>query len=188
MKTFLFTLNVQKIYKKLFNFQQCLSIECANHQDATLPPIFSVQHVSSLGSKAHISARRFRKNTNLTIYPFPTLLILFQDCFKSSWKTHKLLHKLVQGKDESLINDSSSAYNPWPYFKFTGKLRPFPQSATRQVPPQIPRPDYADHFKGHPVSEQKQKNSTQIKVLNDEEIEEMRVACKVFINSKTSFT
>ncbi|XP_059468314.1 methionine aminopeptidase 1 [Neocloeon triangulifer] len=102
-----------------------------------------------------------------------------QDCFKSSWKTHKLLHKLVQGKDETLTNNSSSVYDPWPYFKFTGKLRPFPQSSTRTVPLQIPRPDYADHFKGHPVSEQKEKNNHQIKVLNDEEIEEMRVACKL---------
>lgn len=106
-----------------------------------------------------------------------------------------------EGKDEDLNKDSSSAYNPWPFFKFTGKnstfmsakninsnicktgnLRPYPQSSTRNVPVHIPRPDYADHYKGHPVSEQKQKSSTQIKVLNEEEIEEMRIACKVNSN------
>lgn len=68
-----------------------------------------------------------------------------------------------------------------------GNLRPYPQSSTRTVPVHIPRPDYADHFKGHPVSEQKNKSSTQIKVLNEEEIEEMRVACKVNFISKIEF-
>ncbi|CAB3361422.1 Hypothetical predicted protein [Cloeon dipterum] len=104
-----------------------------------------------------------------------------QDCFKSNWKTHKVLHKLVQGKDESssASQDSSGPHNPWPFFKFSGKLRPYQLSGTRTVPAHIPRPDYADHFKGIPVSEQKEKNSHQIKVLNDEEIEEMRVACKL---------
>lgn len=54
---------------------------------------------------------------------------------------------------------------------FTGKLRPFPQSEKRTVPPHIPRPDYADHPQGYPVSEQAVKGSSQIKVLDDEEIE-----------------
>lgn len=33
------------------------------------------------------------------------------------------------------------------------------------------RPDYADHPQGFPVSEQEVKGSSQIKVLDDEEIE-----------------
>lgn len=72
---------------------------------------------------------------------------------------------------ESLDGKKETTYNPWPSFTFTGKLRPFPQSETRSVPPHIGRPDYADHPKGHPLSEQAVKGSSQIKVLNDEEIE-----------------
>ncbi len=41
------------------------------------------------------------------------------------------------------------------------------------------RPDYADHPEGHPLSEIAEKGSTVIKVLDDEEIEGMKVACKV---------
>lgn len=54
---------------------------------------------------------------------------------------------------------------------FTGRLRPFPQSERRTVPERIPRPDYADHPKGYPLSEQAVKGSGQIKILDDEEIE-----------------
>lgn len=58
-------------------------------------------------------------------------------------------------------------------------MRPYPQAEYRTVPQHIPRPDYADHIRGHPLSEQKLKNSSQIQVLNDDEIEGMRTACKV---------
>lgn len=54
---------------------------------------------------------------------------------------------------------------------FTGKLRPFPQTEKRTVPEHIGRPDYADHPKGFPLSEQAVKGSSQIKILDDEEIE-----------------
>lgn len=43
----------------------------------------------------------------------------------------------------------------------------------------IARPEYADDEKGIPHMEQKAKLSSQIHVLSDEEIEGMRVACKV---------
>lgn len=47
------------------------------------------------------------------------------------------------------------------------------------MPPHIGRPDYADHPEGHPLSELAVKGSSQIKVLDDEEIEGMKVACKL---------
>lgn len=72
-----------------------------------------------------------------------------------------------------------SAYNPWPSYTYTGKLRPYPQSSKRQVPAHITRPDYGDHPSGIPISEQAVKGTAQIKVLDDEEIEGMRVACKL---------
>lgn len=64
---------------------------------------------------------------------------------------------------------------------FIGSLRPYKTSPARTVPELIPRPDYANHPEGIPLSEQSVKLSSHIKVLNDEEIEEMRVACKVLI-------
>merc|ERR1712088_1199075 len=46
-------------------------------------------------------------------------------------------------------------------------------------PDHIPRPDYADHPEGYPISEQKLKGNTYVKQLDDEEIESLRVACKL---------
>lgn len=66
---------------------------------------------------------------------------------------------------------------------FLGTLRPHKTSSPRTVPDHIPRPDYADHPEGIPLSEQSVKLSSHIKVLNDEELEEMRVACKVMIKN-----
>ncbi len=49
----------------------------------------------------------------------------------------------------------------------------------RPVPDHIPRPDYADHPLGKSLSEEKERGNTTIKILSDEEIEGMRVACKM---------
>jgi methionyl aminopeptidase len=46
------------------------------------------------------------------------------------------------------------------------------------VPTHIPRPDYADHPQGHPLGEIAAKG-TQVKVLDDEEIEGLKLACKL---------
>lgn len=72
-----------------------------------------------------------------------------------------------------------NTYNPWPYFTFTGNLRPFPRSECRTVPLSIPRPDYADHKEGRSKSEEALRGNTNIKILNDEEKEAMRVACRL---------
>lgn len=60
-----------------------------------------------------------------------------------------------------------------------GSLRPYPQSSKRVVPAHIGRPDYADDPNGFPHSEQKLRGTTNIKCLSDEEIDGMKVACKV---------
>ncbi|XP_065153117.1 methionine aminopeptidase 1-like [Paramisgurnus dabryanus] len=49
----------------------------------------------------------------------------------------------------------------------------------RLVPSNIQRPDYADHPLGMSESEQTMKGTSQIKILNAEEIEGMRVVCKL---------
>lgn len=48
-------------------------------------------------------------------------------------------------------------------------------SDKRTVPSGIMRPDYADHPSGYPLSEQAVKGSSQIKVLDDEEIEGLSI-------------
>ncbi|XP_050296326.1 methionine aminopeptidase 1 isoform X2 [Anthonomus grandis grandis] len=83
---------------------------------------------------------------------------------------------LFKGEGNEKANDT---FCPWPYYNFTGKLKPFPQTPKRTVPLEIGRPDYADHPQGFPLSEQAVKGSGHIKVLDDEEIEAMKVACKL---------
>jgi len=111
-----------------------------------------------------------------------------QACFKSNWKTHKVLHKNAEQTTNLLnnllqqnakIQDKSINLNPWPGHIYTGSLRPhYPLSATREVPLHIERPDYADHPNGFPSSEMEVKRSTQIQVLSAEEIQAMRTVCR----------
>ena len=59
-----------------------------------------------------------------------------QECFKSNWLTHKNLHnKPVDVQAKPLLD-------LWPWFKFTGPLRPFEQTPLSSVPDHIERPDY----------------------------------------------
>lgn len=95
-----------------------------------------------------------------------------QQCFKSNWAEHKLIHF------DATCGDTSQ-YNPWPSYQFTGPLRPWPRSAPRKVPENIMRPDYATHPQGRALSEESLKDSTQIKILNKDDIESMRVVCKL---------
>ncbi|KAJ8317978.1 hypothetical protein KUTeg_003069 [Tegillarca granosa] len=83
-----------------------------------------------------------------------------QDCFKGFWNEHKKLHK--KAKEDDKVKDPN-AYNPWPGFKFTGQLRPFQVVSV-------------------PLSERQMRGSTNIKILDDEEQEAMRVACKATID------
>jgi len=90
-----------------------------------------------------------------------------QTCFKNSWSIHKYIHGKTKKDD----------YNPYPNYIYTGELRPARQTPRRTVPAHIPRPDYA--LDSIPHSEQSLRGSTSIRALNDEEIEDMRVACKL---------
>ncbi len=47
------------------------------------------------------------------------------------------------------------------------------------MPDHIPRPDYADHPEGFPLSEQRLKGNTYVRQLDDEELECLRVACRL---------
>lgn len=94
----------------------------------------------------------------------------------------------------------ATSYNPFPNYPFTGTLRPlYPLSPKRAIPDHIPRPDYAvtgtirflwyTHCSmsilirflspGKSLCEAREGNFTRI--LNAEEIQKMRTACRVII-------
>lgn len=129
-----------------------------------------------------------------------------QDCFKKNWvrvhaykfpintsvayilqSEHKKLHpksqstllsKFVAPKVVSDPDPTTGHFNPFPTFPFTGDLRPvYPLSPRREVPKTIQLPDYAKD--GIPHSEQVFTGRHKIKILNQEEIEGMRKACRL---------
>lgn len=86
---------------------------------------------------------------------------------------------LCQTEGAGTVDSQNDEYRPWPYYSYSGELRPFPQSPMRTVPDTIARPDYADHPNGRSISEESFRGNTTIKVLNDEEIEAMKLSCKL---------
>ncbi|RLW00849.1 hypothetical protein DV515_00008446 [Chloebia gouldiae] len=117
---------------------------------------------------------------------------------KGSCKIFVIRH-LLYTKDEKAKREVSSwslegdvNTNPWSGYRYTGKLRPhYPLTPTRPVPSYIQRPDYADHPLGYDKkvctsitlgmseSEQALKGTSQIKILSSEDIEGMRVVCRL---------
>lgn len=95
-----------------------------------------------------------------------------QDCFKANWGVHKPVHKAAK--------QAKQMQGPLTFrgFSFTGPQRPYQQSAKRVVPDHIPRPDYADDPDGTPFSEMQARGKA-INVLGKEEIDKLRVACKI---------
>ncbi|KAI8326332.1 MetAP 1 [Martensiomyces pterosporus] len=93
-----------------------------------------------------------------------------QDCFRRSWAEHKQTHQ---------VSSPKATYNPFPSYPYTGSLRPvYPLSPRREVPADIPRPDYADAPGGASKLEQSYGNA-QINAMNPEEIETMRRVCRL---------
>ena len=130
--------------------------------------------------KVRLQTNRSEKSRDSCFFfAFQGSFFCSQPCFQGNWDLHKALHKLAKGTNPSSCSKPNKSYNPWPGYVFTGKLRPAEQSSKRSVPDHIPRPDYADHPEGYPISEQKLKGNTYVKQLDDEEIESLRVACKL---------
>lgn len=104
----------------------------------------------------------------------PPAYFCSQECFKSSWTAHKLVHKAAAVESPLSIPSEFAGY------EFTGALRPAQLSPRRTVPSHIVRPDYADHTRGVSTSEEVDKASNvTIKVYSPEEIEKIRVACRI---------
>ena len=90
-----------------------------------------------------------------------------KQCFNSYWKTHKVLHE-----DYEPINDG---------FPYTGKLRRYKVTPKREVPKSIEVPDYATNKEGIAFNEELVKRSGRrdIPVYTEEDIEQMKVVCKI---------
>ncbi|SCV04725.1 LAMI_0H18580g1_1 [Lachancea mirantina] len=96
-----------------------------------------------------------------------SLVFCNEACYKNSYKAHKALH----WKD-----DKPDSYDPFPTFKYSGKLRPaYPLSPRRLVPDEIMKPEWAAN--GLPVNEQKNDYLNKIIIYNKEEIKKIRKAC-----------
>ncbi|KAJ7172509.1 peptidase M24, structural domain-containing protein [Mycena filopes] len=111
-----------------------------------------------------------------------------QECFKAGcestaqfqdpeliYKTHKIIHSLVQQDPSAVSKDGT--YNPFPNYDFTGPMRPlYPLSSKRKVPDHIQLPDYVTD--GVPKSEVRAAGQPP-QILNAEEIEKMRTVCRM---------
>jgi len=101
-----------------------------------------------------------------------------QDCFKKSWKLHKLHHVLSLGKNSGrLLDDRERQKLAFANFPYTGKLRADYVSPMSKVPAHIQKPDYAGT--GIPVSEEQSKRARVIVQLGADEIAGMRKVCRL---------
>ena len=89
-----------------------------------------------------------------------------QDCFKRSWSEHKAVHK----------SSSTTLFNPFPKFAYTGPLRPiYPLSPRRKVPESIPHPTWAAD--GDPKYKFAGRNN--ITILDKKQQDGMRKVCRL---------
>ncbi|CCH62379.1 hypothetical protein TBLA_0H00900 [Henningerozyma blattae CBS 6284] len=96
-----------------------------------------------------------------------TSIFCNESCYKNNYKAHKALHEKEEG--------SGDAYDPFPKFKYTGKVRAqYPLTPKRYVPEEIEKPDWAAN--GLPVSEQRNDRLNKIPVYTKEEIKKIRKA------------
>ncbi|KAF7112451.1 hypothetical protein RHSIM_RhsimUnG0228100 [Rhododendron simsii] len=118
-----------------------------------------------------------------------------QDCFKSSWSTHKSVHlkeKLsALGLGAPGEQNSASPNDGWlyclkkgqartpklPHFDWTGSLRPYPISRRRAVPADIDQPDWA--IDGIPKIEPNSDLQHVVEIKTPELIDRMREACQI---------
>ena len=96
-----------------------------------------------------------------------------KECFQEFWPLHKLIHKKTTESKET--SDTIGPIEDG--FKYTGPLRRFKLTPKRTIPSHIQKPDYANT--GDPLSEIKVANVKAIPVYTEEEIEGIRLACKI---------
>jgi len=124
-----------------------------------------IEHCEGCGESATLQCPTCKK------LGLPASHFCNQACFKTNWGTHKLKHK-QKAVIDTITNGSAALY---PGYSYTGPLRPYPRASRRtDLPSHIGRPDYWKD--GKPLSEIESRGIGQIRVLNAEEIEGMRLA------------
>lgn len=88
-----------------------------------------------------------------------------KECFKAYWPEHLKIHEEYEPVDDDFI--------------YTGPLRRYRVTPRRTVPPNIVKPDYADHPEGISKCEEDVAHSKEIPVYSDEDIEQMKIAGKI---------
>ncbi len=133
----------------------------------------------------------------------PPTYFCSQECFKANYASHNKIHKIAKqvmeakkaaGNTHRKTPPDGIACDPsedihtklslpsWASsYTFTGKLRPTLLSPKRQVPGEIPRPDYANEMQGISMSEQRDRaNNKAIRVYGPKELDSekgLRHAC-----------
>jgi len=103
-----------------------------------------------------------------------------QDCFKASWATHKGAHKAMKAAFAAKQASKPIERVGFDGYSYTGPLRAFPMHPTRQVPEEIPRPDYGMHPQGISDSERSQdRKKRDIPVYSLKEQEGIRHAARM---------
>lgn len=93
-----------------------------------------------------------------------------QECFKDMWPVHKLSHVKKDTTKETHFG-----------FKFTGPLRPFPYSfqGRREVPTEIPKPDYVKNSMGAPNADFQRLKDKVPPIYEGEQLQKVRAACRI---------
>jgi len=124
----------------------------------------------------------------------PPTYFCSQDCFRANYASHNKIHKVAKqvmeakkaaanahrktppdgitcGEDE--VMETKMSLPLWAeYYDFTGDLRPALLSPKRQLPPSIPRPDYANDIQGISMSEQRDRASNKsIRIYGPNELD-----------------
>ena len=100
-----------------------------------------------------------------------------QDCFKAAWAAHKAAHRPTEADWAYVTERGAGRVFGLPAFTWTGGLRPWQVGPRREVPPSIPRPDYA--ATGVPASELASRQQKSAAVRTPAELAGIRAACRV---------
>ncbi|CAL8464040.1 g3575 [Coccomyxa elongata] len=100
-----------------------------------------------------------------------------QDCFKTAWADHKHAHKPGPHTWAFVTQRGRGRSFTMPSFSWTSPLRPERVSPRREVPADIPRPDYAET--GQPLSEIESRQQSIVLVRSADEIKGIREACLI---------
>lgn len=114
----------------------------------------------------------------LEIQPEDDSYFCSQECFRSSWKEHRLIHR-TSGPARALDHSAKRRRAAFQDFAYTGPLRVGEVvMPIRTVPSHIAKPDYA--LDGHPKGEVKFNSSSHcFRIFDEDGINGMRKACKI---------